>query len=261
MHSRRLKISGDSRFWTSVEPAPGHGPDQLRAHPHVFELPRQSLVVLGATEILTRTLGFGRAVEDDRNTLGDGEPIPLMSYGLVEYLMGLDLSDLSVLEIGGGQSTLFWCKRAARVHTLEHNAEWLGYVRGDPRPNLTLTEVTQDAYPSALAALSGSYDLIVVDSSANRYECARAAAPLLRPGGAIILDNSDWYPNTAAFLRGLDLIQVDYADFRGDRHYRCCSSIFLHRDFRPRPLGPTLPAPSLGGKNAAADNLWDKPET
>ena len=47
--------------------------------------------------------------------LGDGRVIPMMSYGLIEYLMGLDLSSFEVLELGGGHSTEFWAQRVRSV--------------------------------------------------------------------------------------------------------------------------------------------------
>jgi hypothetical protein len=79
----------------------------------------------------------------------------------------------------------------------------------------------------------------------------------LRPGGFIILDNSEWYPNTAEYLRSLDLIEVDMFDFRALRHYRTATSLFLHPDFRPRPLAKRMPAVPIGGRGIPIQG-WDK---
>ena len=207
--------------------------------------------------ILDQVLGFTRSANTRMSVLGDGQPIPMMSYGLVEYLMSLDLSGSDILEVGGGQSTRFWLGRARSVRTIEHVAAWLP----DPAeyPNFVPVPVTPDGYPQAIRAQPGPFDLVVLDCAANRYECALPCADQLRPGGAIILDNSDWHPNTAARLRERDLIQVDFPDFRPQHATRATASLFLHRDFRPIPLGPALPLPALGGVDDAAMNAWDHP--
>lgn len=219
--------------------------------------PGQASVAAPLLAILDDVLGFSRSAWAHASVLGDGTPIPMMSYALVEYLMSLDWSGRDVLEVGGGQSTRFWLARTRSVRTIEHDATWLP----DPaeHPDFTPVLVAPDGYARAIAAQPGPFDLIVLDCAANRYECALPCADQLRPGGAIILDNSDWYPGTAALLRGRDLIQVDFPDFRPQHATRAAASLFLHRDFRPTPLGPALPRPVLGGRDHAAINAWDHP--
>ncbi len=249
-----------SEFWTWIKPgqSPGHDADALRLNFNVLEVPRSEIFMLAAQEILARVLGFKHSADTRRATLGDGTPIPLMSYSLIEYLLGIDLSGFAVLELGGGQSTRFWSQRARSVHTFEHDGAWLNELELHALPNVELTLTGSDDYVDRLRALDAGYDIIVIDCSANRLECAKAVAPRLREGGMIILDNSDWYPNTAAHLRSLGLIQVDFADFRPDHSFRCTTSIFLHPKFRPVPAGGCLPAPALGGKHVSASNNWDQ---
>jgi predicted O-methyltransferase YrrM len=247
-------------LWTPVS-AQGPRADEaaVRRDFGVVELSREAAFIASATEILRREFGYTLSLSRNESVLGDGRPAPMMSYGLVEYLMSLDLSGQSVLEIGGGQSTLFWAARVQSVVTLEHDREWAARISGDRPANIRIVEVAPDGYVGALAALDETFDMIVIDCAANRFEAARAAAPKLRAGGMIVLDNSDWHPNTAALLRGLDLIQVDYPDFRALHHFRCTTSLFLHRDFRPVPNGQRLPPVPLGGKDIAPVNQWDQP--
>jgi hypothetical protein len=80
---------------------------------------------------------------------------------------------------------------------------------------------------------------------------------VLRPGGFVILDNSDWFPNAARVLREADLIQVDFHDFRPQHHYRCTTSLFMHPDYRPKPKTTRLPLVPIGGKDVAESNQWD----
>jgi hypothetical protein len=60
-------------------------------------------------------------------------------------------------------------------------------------------------------------------------------------------------------LREADLIQIDFHDFRPAHHFRCTTSLFLHREFRPKPNSARLPLVPIGGKDVAATNRWDLP--
>lgn len=227
--------------------------------PEAGETPARSAaqMIVAVLHILDKLLGFGRSAREGVSVLGDGTPVPMMSYSIVEYLMSLDLRDMDILEAGGGQSTLFWAARARSVVTLEHDPRWMPDIAA--LTNITLVPVAQDAFPQAIRAQPGPFDLIVLDCAASRYDCAIASIGRLRAGGAILLDNSDWYPNTTAWLRAQDLIQVDFADFRPLHRVRAVSSLFLHRDFRPVPLAEVLPPIPIGGIDRASRNGWDGP--
>jgi len=110
-----------------------------------------------------------------------------------------------------------------------------------------------------MLSVNRTFDIVVIDAAANRYQLAKNALKVLRAGGFVILDNSDWFPNAARVLRESDLIQVDFHDFRPLHHYRCTTSLFLHREFRPKPQSTRLPLPPIGGKDVAATNGWDSP--
>jgi hypothetical protein len=247
-------------FWTHLIPGTRRGEDAegLRNNIGVHELPRGVMFLASALNILARDLGFVQSAETDAASLGNGEPIPLMSYGFVEYVSGLSLKEFDCLELGGGRSTQFWAKRMRRVHTLETSAELARRLSAEKPANLEVTHV-EESQLAAAAGTFGAFDVVIIDAAANRVSCARTALRVLRPGGFIVLDNSDWHPNAARILREGDLIEVDFHDFRPAHHYRCTTSIFLHREFRPRPLGERLPLPPLGGKTPTEPNRGDLP--
>ena len=199
---------------TSVDVPSGPPAERLlKSNCNVFGVSQEAAYLLSITEILNHQLGYGLSLRQGVSVLGDGRPIPLISYGLTEYLLSLDLSGFDVLELGGGQSTFFWSSKARSVCTLEHDLEWVRAIEAAKLGNSRIVRVQPEDYASTISALPDEYDLIVIDCAANRYECAIAAGRKLRAAGMIVLDNSDWYPNTAAHLRSLDLIQVDFPDF------------------------------------------------
>lgn len=248
-------------FWTKAIPSERMDVEQLKRSFEVLEAPDSAVMLACAMHTLGARLGYKTSIEQRSCVLGDGRAIPMMSYGLVEYLLGLDLSSFELLELGGGSSTQFWASCAKSVLTLETNPEWMSLLESRPLPNVQARLSSADTLESDMAVLGRQFDAIVIDAAANRYRLARSAVGLLRPGGFILLDNSDWYPNAAALLRDADLIQVDFHDFRPLHHFRCTTSLFLHRSFRPTPRSTRLPLPPIGGKDVAATNGWDSPTT
>jgi hypothetical protein len=246
-------------FWTQALPTAQMNVEQVRRSFEVVEAPDTAIFLASAMNILAAGLGYQTSLEQRASVLGDGRPIPMMSYGLIEYLLGLDLSSFDLLELGGGSSTQFWAGRTRSVLTLETSPEWMKLMQSHPVPNLDVRLSTPETLANDMAALAQSFDAIVIDAAANRFQLAKSAIGMLRAGGFVILDNSDWYPNAARLLREADLIQVDFHDFRPGHHFRCTTSLFLHREFRPKPNSSRLPLVPIGGKDVAATNRWDLP--
>lgn len=245
-------------FWKSVPPENSEAATRNRLDS--IEMPEAGLFEASVLNILNQGLGYRQSLESGVCALGDGRIIPMMSYALVEYLMGLDLTEFDLLELGGGHSTEFWSQRVKSVTTLETDPEWGRILAAHGLPNVQVRTTSAERITQDMAALGGRFDAIIVDASASRYRCAKAAVAILKQGGFILLDNADWYPNTTAMLREADLIQVDFPDFRPLRWYRCATSLFLHRNFRARPRYERLPQPLIGGKDIAAKNDWDRIE-
>lgn len=247
-------------FWTEIPRGAATPDEPVRNRLDSLEMSKAAAFEASALNILSNALGFRKSVEEDICAFGDGRIIPMMSYGLIEYLMGLDLSNFRVLELGGGHSTEFWAQRVKAVTTLETDPEWARILRANSFPNVEIRTTSAERISEDIAKAGSRFDAVIIDASASRYRCAKAALDVLNDGGFILLDNADWYPNTTALLRAADLIQVDFHDFRPLRWYRCATSLFLHKNFRARPRFDRLPQPLIGGKDIAAANEWDRIE-
>ena len=112
----------------------------------------------------------------------------------------LDSEEASVLELGSGASTMWFAARAKDVVSFEANRDWAQKLRhtlsAGAVDNVSLREVRIDETPAALRQLRpDSFDAVVIDCSesagVDRLDCLAAAAPLVRPGGVLVLDDSD----------------------------------------------------------------------
>lgn len=183
-----------------------------------------------AARILSRDFGHGRSVRQGEPVDGEGREIPWFTYPAIAHLDQWDLRDKTVFEFGAGNSTLYWCRQGAQVVSVESNRDWYERVRSRLPAGAELFYETEPAnYVQRLAARPESFDVIVIDGIERRAGC-RAALAKLRPGGVVILDNSDWHCHCAAVLRAGGLLEVDFAGFGPINSYTWTTSLFFHRD-------------------------------
>jgi hypothetical protein len=117
-----------------------------------------------------------------------------------------------VFEYGSGASTVWLARRAAQVHSVEHDASFHAFLSArladQPGVSLRLVEAEPSAAPAvpshrrghdgldfsayvaAIDDVPGEFDLIVVDGRA-RVASARRALPRLAAGGVLLLDNAN----------------------------------------------------------------------
>lgn len=128
-----------------------------------------------------------------RFKLTGGRPkLPWISYDGIVALDTFLRPDMAVLEYGSGMSTLWFAERVASVVSVDDSAEWIDFQRQGMVKrgiaNVTLVHAsTKEAY---IRPAGGPFDFILIDGR-YRDACAEQALQLLKPGGAIYLDNSD----------------------------------------------------------------------
>ena len=138
-----------------------------------------------------------------------------MPWGAIRFLEELVSSKSCVFEYGSGGSTLFFAWRAASVTSVEHDASWGETVRGAlqrgkiSNADFRVVAPELEADPEYASVVSGydgmsfrkyarticefpdgHFDLVVVDGRA-RNSCVREALAKIKPGGVLLLDNSE----------------------------------------------------------------------
>lgn len=197
----------------------------------------------------------------------EGNYVPWFTFPAVEAIKNWDLSNKRVFEYGSGYSTLFWAARAKEVISIEHHPDWHEKISklAPMNARIILAAITQKAdeyhptpetreqfrqYSEAIRDF-GIFDVIVVDGYAKsrvRYQCAQSGLPQLAATGLIILDNSDWLPATARYLRQAGLIEVDMSGPVPGNEYCQTTSFFFKREFDFQPVGKRQPLAPVGGK-------------
>jgi hypothetical protein len=217
-------------------------------------VPCQDLNAHPCLQILEHGYGHASSSRTHAPVDGHGNPTPWYTYPAIAYLSQLDFSESAVFEYGAGNSTLWWGARSRHVVSVESTRDWALKVsrKADALPVEILEATGRDEY---VMALDGVFEVIVVDGD-WRGACAERAVAALAPGGLIVLDNADWYPGTCAMLRATNLIQVDFSGFGSVNPYTWTTSLFLHPDFRARPVRERQPVPAVGSLTFTGDDDW-----
>ena len=203
----------------------------------------------------------------------NGDPIPWYTYPAIEYLSNLDFSQKTILEWGGGNSSLFWAKRCKKLITIESSAEWFKVMKKNKMKNQEIylktfidIENPLENYALFPKILNKLFDVIVIDGGAiqnktTRPKCTRIAKNLLnysaRQGAMIIFDNSDWYPLTCETLRQNNLIQIDFHGFAPINAYTHTTSIFLTHNFSFKSINDRQPHYSKAALHYTNDFLGE----
>jgi hypothetical protein len=173
---------------------------------------------------------------------GANAKIPWYTYPAIEYLDSIDFSGKIVFEYGSGNSSAYWARKARMVRSAEHNKEWYLKIKNEIAENqkIELCENEKD-YLDAINKIPGKVDVIIIDG-VYREKCAKLVQDHLSDGGIVILDNADWYKETAKYLREkLDLLEVDFHGFGPINAYTWTTSIFFTRSARFQPVNNCQP--------------------
>jgi predicted O-methyltransferase YrrM len=146
-------------------------------------------------------------------------PVPFLTLDAIKFLDNLVRPGLKVLEVGGGNSSLWFLERGVNLTTFEHDANWAQMLLDEvyahrehyhaERFNINIMKGNEVL--SCLAKLQDNhYDVVLIDSMnefTRRTECLKAAKQKIKSGGWMILDNSDNPANWAAdeIMKGNDM--------------------------------------------------------
>lgn len=197
-----------------------------------------------ASKLLEKEYGHLKSKDSKQSVDASGEPIPWFTYPSIDFLKQLDFSNLTMLEWGAGNSSLYFSKRVKQLYSIEHNKDWYEQVLKFEIENQELFFASDD-YAKKPGNLNRQFDIILIDG-VKREMCADQSLKLIKEDGFIILDNSDRYPDIAALFRNEGFIEVDFHGFGPINEYTWTTSVFLQREvnFKPLTIQPTVP---IGG--------------
>jgi hypothetical protein len=134
-----------------------------------------------------------------------------------------------VFEWGSGASTVWMVSQGAEVTSVEHDPDWVANVRVRcPAADVRAAPENARDYAAAIDEFEdGSFDVVIVDGT-YRPECLQRGASKVKPGGLLVLDDTDM--RQLARLKRSSLPgwkKVSFAGFKATRDVR--ETTFFHR--------------------------------
>ena len=210
-------------------------------------IPRKIITLIKFYKIFNNIYGHSN-IKDNFIYNGYGHIFPWITYPCIEFLNRLKLDDCTVFEFGAGSSTMYWSKKAKKVRSIEKDKNWFDAIKNKIPKNCEVTLAQSDEqYIGHIQKFDENFDIIVIDG-AVRYPCAQAALKKISERGLIILDNTEWYPETARMLNNNGFTQIDFSGFPPINAFPSCTSIFYKKtDLLDKRLNKAGWAP-LGGR-------------
>lgn len=120
---------------------------------------------------------------------------PWLTQDALRAIKGYIARDMRAFEWGSGKSTVWLARHCRTVVSVEHDPQWYERVKtmlgGHDTENAEIRLADGASYAEQISRFpDASFDFVLVDG-AERNACIRAAAPKLRPGGWMVVDNAE----------------------------------------------------------------------
>lgn len=185
------------------------------------------------------TSGHFKSSMAEKAILPNGDPLPWLTYPLIEVLKFRDLTGAKILEFGGGQSILFFSSKTKKILTFEGSKDWAQYIDANPKCCAKVIYIDKHEVDEQIASIKFGlkkessqfklFDIILIDAL-QREAILDFVADHLSKDGIIIYDNAESYLPYHSTLKKLKNLGFMRADFYGhapgviNRH---CTSVFL----------------------------------
>lgn len=179
-------------------------------------------------------MGWLRSFIEKRPVDRQGQPVPWLTYPMIEFLEERLTQEMDVFEYGGGHSTLYLATRVKSITTVEHNREWFDHLQSKilENCNLIYCELEYGGDYSRAATNTGElYDVVFVDGR-DRVNCATEAALALGDSGVLIFDDfeREKYQDAAIKLKEKGYKQLNFWGFKPGFFDRSNSALFYRDD-------------------------------
>lgn len=180
------------------------------------------------------------------------EPLPRLTYPLVDFIRTLDLKDITLHELGAGNSTIWFSNRFNEVKSYETNQAWYNNLKPKLKENVFLQLIKlEDLYDCPIEFKT--QDWLLIDFAGKRTKLVQKLVTFTddQIPAQIIFDNSELYRNGAKILTGRGYVEIAFYGFKfGERGVHCTSLFLLQKKFKIKVLPQFFyPKNSIKGKN------------
>lgn len=142
-------------------------------------------------------------LRDDQN-----RPIPLLTNTFLYWFETQNWGDKSLLELGAGNSTLYFAEHFNSVQSYETDSYWFEKLFEKIPKNVQLEQA--ERIRDAVSSIDpNNFDAVLVDAGENRANLVRWLVEHSYRG-LIFLDNAEWYRNSVQLLLEKGAIEIPF---------------------------------------------------
>lgn len=170
------------------------------------------------------------------------DPKPFLVTDAVDFIEKHIEEGSRVLEVGAGNSTIWFLAHGCRVTSFEHNRDWARDIEESAKrlkkhiPSMLEIQICEgDEAINSMALLDCDYDVILIDSMnafTSRFEAIRVLKEKLSPGGILVLDNSDGVVNWKALAEMDGVISKRFTGYAYNCPVVCETTIWSASDIK-----------------------------
>lgn len=225
--------------------------DQLYAAGSVLDLDDEQIRMLFLVKE-AKIRGYFR--DNDLAQISDGqEQLPLLTWSFLDYLSTRQLKKQTLIELGAGNSTLWFAQRFSDVVSYETNPAWVDQVRKVAPINVKVNLIEIDSLESAKFDLQAP-EWLLIDFAGRRTKFIKCLMEQKIYPTNIILDNSDRYRNGAGILIEAGYTEIPFFGFKSGQTWISCTSLFI-RELTHSLVEGEFKVPS--NAKVMIGNTWD----
>ena len=181
--------------------------------------------------------------------------LPLLTWPLLDFIRTLSLKNITLHELGSGNSTIWFADIFNKVISYETNHDWYEKLKAKVKANVTLKFIKLENLYNCPIKFK-TEDWLLIDFAGKRtkfvYELAKFSNDTIP--AQIIFDNSELYRNGAKILADKGYIEIPFYGFKSGEHGIHCTSLFLLKKKFDIKLLPQFFYPKFSLK---IQNNWD----
>ena len=174
-------------------------------------------------------LGRGFFLENNINQVTTGQvQLPLLTWPFLDFISSIDIDKSNLIELGSGNSTLWFAKIFKSVVSYETNQDWCNQIKNKAPKNCEVIYISEPELVFCDLNFN-SNDWLLIDFSGHRsqfiFNMLNKEKKILPP--VIILDNSDWYRRGSGLLHNAGYVEIPFFGFKSGQMHLSCTSIFF----------------------------------
>jgi hypothetical protein len=157
---------------------------------------------------------------------------PMLSLPFLDWFNSYDFSDWDMVEIGAGNSTIYFPSKTKTFVSLETDSRYYNYLLPTVEGIVDLRFLTNEDVETGNYSINiNEKTIVLIDNDGNRLKTTKSLISKGKPN-IVLIDNSEWFPNLCNFLYESGYSEIPFWGIRFEQYQDKCTSVFIKDGFK-----------------------------